>query len=197
MMEAEILRKAFGNDQVLGEISFTVNPAECVALLGPSGIGKTTLLRIVAGLDTEFKGHVSRPEKISMVFQEPTLLRWRSARQNLTLATAISSEDADTALNEVGLADKGDLFPDQLSLGQQRRLSLARAFAARPDFLIMDEPFASLDPERASSMIELTRKLLQQHGVAALFVTHSKHEAARLSTRILQLSGQPATLLES
>lgn len=194
MISVDLKSKSFGSAQILGEIKLSVAAGECVALLGPSGIGKTTLLRIVSGLDSDFDGHLTKPNRIAMVFQEPTLLNWRSVLQNLTLVTGISPDAAMLALTEVGLAGKEDLYPLQLSLGQRRRLSLARAFVTDPDFLVLDEPFASLDPEKLDEMISLTKSLLAKRDIAALLVTHSKEEAKALGTRTLHLNGSPATL---
>jgi len=194
MISVDIAGKAFADTQILGPIKFTVEPGECVALLGPSGIGKTTLLRIICGLDNEFEGEVSRPERLAMVFQEPTLLPWRTAEENLTIINGISASGAGAALAEVGLDGRNDLYPGQLSLGQQRRLALARALSADPEFLVMDEPFASLDPKRAAAMIDLTRDLIRPRGIPALLVTHSEEEAERLATRVLRLEGTPAVL---
>ncbi len=196
MIGIDIAHKSFGPDEILRDIRFSIDPRESVALLGPSGIGKTTLLRIVAGLDDDFQGRIERPDRLAMVFQEPTLLNWRTVRQNLTLVTGIGDDTAEEALGEVGLSGKGDLYPEQLSLGQRRRLSLARAFAVRPELLIMDEPFASLDPERMRAMIALTKALIEAHEVPTLFVTHSEEEASLLADRVLRLDGRPATLGE-
>jgi len=194
MISVDLKSKSFGSAQVLGKIKLSIAAGECVALLGPSGIGKTTLLRIVSGLDSDFVGHLTKPIRIAMVFQEPTLLNWRSVLQNLTLVTGISSDAAMLALTEVGLEGKEDLYPLQLSLGQRRRLSLARAFVTDPDFLVLDEPFASLDPEKLDEMISLTKSLLAKRDIAALLVTHSREEAKALGTRTLHLNGSPAIL---
>jgi NitT/TauT family transport system ATP-binding protein len=195
VIAVEIRAKRFGATPVLGPIRLRVAPGETVALLGPSGIGKSTLLRIVAGIDRAFSGHVSCPEPLAMVFQTPLLLPWRSARDNLLLTRpALAPEAAEAALDRVGLQGRGDDFPGQLSLGQQRRLALARAFAGRPAALLLDEPFASLDAERAAQMIALTEALIAETRPATLLVTHARAEAERLADRILHLSGQPATL---
>lgn len=197
MISVDIAGKSFGNTRILGPIKFSVEPGECVALLGPSGIGKTTLLRIICGLDREFEGEVSRLERVAMVFQEPTLLPWRTAAENLMIINGVSVSDAGAALAEVGLDGRGDLYPGQLSLGQQRRLALARALSADPEFLVLDEPFASLDPKRASAMIELTRDLIEPRRIPTLLVTHSEDEAGQLASRVLRLGGTPATLKEA
>jgi NitT/TauT family transport system ATP-binding protein len=195
VISVDIRAKSFAGTPVLQDVAFDVAAGETVALLGPSGIGKTTLLRIVAGIDRDFEGTIRRPERCAIVFQEPTLLPWRSARQNLTLVHAgLSAEAAEAALARVGLGAKGGAFPGQLSLGQQRRLALARAFAAPPEMLILDEPFVSLDAANARDMMELTRRLIADAGPATLFVTHSETEAERLADRVLRLAGSPATI---
>ncbi|MBM7066406.1 ABC transporter ATP-binding protein [Actibacterium sp. 188UL27-1] len=184
-----------GKRDVLGPISLEVRPAETVVLTGPSGIGKTSLLRVVAGLQTQFDGVCQAPDRLSMVFQEPTLLPWRSALNNLTLTTGISASTAVLALNDVGLADHADAYPGALSLGQQRRLALARAFAGAPDLLLMDEPFVSLDPDLVEEMMALFARLRAARQVATLMVTHSADEAKMLASRIVELGGSPARIM--
>ena len=195
MIRVAIEAKFFGGQQILGSIHFGIDPGETVALVGRSGIGKSTLLNIVAGIDTGFLGSVERPDKMAIVFQEPTLLPWRSALDNLLLPNAgLATDRAMAALDRIGLTGKESAFPGQLSLGQQRRLALARAFVGRPELLLMDEPFVSLDPDIADTMMALTEELIAETRPATLFVTHSRSEAERLSDRILTLSGVPASL---
>ena len=195
MIEADIRSKSFGTSRVLGHVRFTVRPGETVAILGPSGIGKSTLLRIVAGIDPRFEGRVARPDRMAIVLQEPTLLPWRSAADNVRLVHPdLSRTEVRAALDRVGLGDRPDHFPGQLSLGQQRRLALARAFAGNPEGLVMDEPFVSLDTETADRMLALTEALIAETRPATLLVTHAESEATRLADRILRLGGQPATL---
>jgi ABC-type nitrate/sulfonate/bicarbonate transport system ATPase subunit len=193
-MDIDIRSKSFAGKPVLGAIRLTVAPGERLAILGPSGIGKTTFLRIVAGLDSQFEGTVTGTDRTSVVFQEPTLLPWRTALENITLTTGVAEARARSLLADVGLEGKADLYPRQLSLGQQRRLALARAFAPEPQTLLLDEPFASLDAETADRMLDLTATLLDRVGVSMIFVTHDPAEAIRLKARVLTLKGTPATL---
>lgn len=196
MIRVDIKSKAFGRTQVLKDVTFMLKPGECLAILGKSGVGKSTLLRLVAGIDTDFEGTVQRPEAMAFVFQEPTLLPWRSALDNLLLVHPDLSEvGARESLRKVGLWDKADQFPGQLSLGQQRRLALARAFAGKPELLILDEPFVSLDEKTAAEMVALTRELMNEVAPATLFVTHERQEARELADRTLELSGTPATVV--
>ena len=130
-----------------------------------------------------------------MVFQEPTLLPWRSTKDNLTLTTGISDRAALSALSDVGLGDHADAYPRSLSLGQQRRLALARAFAGAPELLLMDEPFVSLDPDLVEEMMALFARLRAARQVATLMVTHSEDEAKMLASRIIKLSGSPAGIV--
>lgn len=188
-LDVDIRLKAFGGREVLRDLRFTVEPGETLAVLGPSGTGKSTLLRILAGLDPDFEGSVRRPERVAMVFQEPTLLPWRRAVENLTLVTGVSRARAEAALGEVGLAGRGALFPRQLSLGQQRRLALARAFVTGPQLLLLDEPFVSLDARLVGEMLALTEALIAASRPATVFVTHSAAEAERLATRVLRIGG--------
>lgn len=198
MIGIDVRRKAFGETAVLKDVRFEMRPGEAVAILGPSGVGKSTLLRVIAGIDHDFEGQIVRPQDVAMVFQEPVLLPWRRVLENLTIVHPELDRDAAmAALRRVGIADKADLFPGQLSLGQQRRLALARAFAGRPSLLVMDEPYVSLDPQTSEEMLELTEALIAETRPAIILVTHSEAEAKRLAGRTLRLVGQPATIIDS
>jgi NitT/TauT family transport system ATP-binding protein len=195
MIRIDVRRKAFGATEVLRDVRLDLAPGERVAVLGPSGVGKSTLLRIVAGIDRNFEGSVERPDEMAIVFQEPTLLRWRSVLANLTLTNPdISDGEARAMLARVGLSGKADDFPGQLSLGQQRRVALARAFVGQPRLLILDEPFVSLDPTTAEEMMSLTEGLIRETAPSVLLVTHTESEAERLGDRTVRLHGAPATL---
>lgn len=186
---------AFGNAApILGALTLEVRAGETLAITGPSGVGKSTLLRIIAGLETGFDGTLRAPDRIAMVFQEPTLLPWRTALDNIRLATGLGPRAAEQALRDVGLGAHGGHYPSQMSLGQQRRLSLARAFGSAPDVLLLDEPFVSLDPELADEMMGLFAQLRAARGVATVLVTHVAEEAAKLASRIVTLEGAPARI---
>lgn len=195
LLSVDIAGYSVGGQDILGSIKFDLRRGETVALTGPSGIGKTTLMRIIAGLETGHHGRIARNGVHAVVFQEPTLLRWRTLRQNLTLVAKVSDQVAQDHLAEVGLGDKAEFFPDQLSLGQQRRLALARAFAIKPDILLMDEPFVSLDPALAGEMMALFERLRATYNPATLLITHDRQEAERLASRSLRLDGRPARLV--
>ena len=195
-MRVEVTRKAYGETVILRDFVLEAGARESLALIGPSGIGKSTLLRIIAGLDGAYEGRLSGAGRISIAFQEPTLLPWRSLRENLTLTTGCPVAEADALLASVGLPDTGDRFPGTLSLGQARRVSLARAFAMRPDTLLLDEPFASLDREVSRQMQALLLDLLREHPARLILVTHDPMEAARLADRVLRLGGTPARILD-
>lgn len=193
-MRLDLQGKSFGGRAVLGPIRLEVARGQRIALLGASGIGKTTLLRIIAGLDRAFDGSLTGRDRLAMVFQEPTLLPWRRALDNITIPTGCDPATARALMAEVGLAGHETKFPRQLSLGQQRRLALARAFAARLDILLMDEPFASLDAATATRMIGLTGALLGRSGAGLILVTHDDSEPGRLGARPVTLTGDPAVI---
>lgn len=189
--------KHFGNTPVLGPVSFTLKPGERAALLGPSGIGKSTLLNLIAGFDTDYAGTITLPPgRIAMVFQSPRLLPWRTLAQNIALIPGAGDlPRARALLARAGLADAADQYPEKVSLGMQRRAALCRALAITPSLILLDEPLVSLDPASAEQMRQLLRHTLDETGAAALLTTHDRREALSLTDRILELDGTPATLV--
>ena len=169
------------------------------ALIGPSGCGKTTILKIAAGLDADFRGERRTPEssRLGMVFQEPRLLAWRTVEQNIRLA--LRTERADVDLKELidvlGLDAHLARYPGELSLGLARRVAIARAFAIDPDFLLLDEPFVSLDEATADRLRDELVALTTRTRVTTLFVTHDLSEAIQLADRLFFLSDRPTRII--
>lgn len=186
---------SYGNEQILGGIKLEILAGETLVITGRSGIGKTTLLRILSGLESNHSGQIIGSPKIGYVFQEPTLLPWRTVLQNLCLVSGLNEQQANKMLEKVDLQSKGQLFPNQLSLGQQRRLALVRAFAIYPDLLLMDEPYVSLDSKLVDEMMDLFENLRADSSMSTVLVTHSQREIERLSDRELALEGTPARIL--
>jgi NitT/TauT family transport system ATP-binding protein len=202
-LEVNIESKTFENaaserQDVLAGINFTLGASEVGVIIGPSGCGKSTMLRILAGLDHDFQGRVSRPAgaRLGMVFQEPRLLPWRSVEENVRLAAPLIDEATLAALFTVlELNAHRSHFPGELSLGLARRVALARAFAVDPDFLILDEPLASLDHALAARLREQIASLVESRTVMTLLVTHNLDDAVRLGDRLFFLSARPAKIV--
>jgi NitT/TauT family transport system ATP-binding protein len=202
-LEVDITSKEYRNaagerHAVLAGISFTLGTGEVGVLVGPSGCGKSTMLRNFAGLDHDYKGRVSYPAagRIGMVFQEPRLLPWRSVEENVRLVAPLVDDARLSALFAIlELSAHRNHFPGELSLGLARRVALARAFAVEPDFLILDEPLASLDQALATHLREQIAMLVDDRSVMTLLVTHDVDDAARLGDRVFLLSPRPAHIL--
>ena len=194
MIALDLTEKRFGARVILGPMALRVTRGEVLGIGGASGVGKTTLLRILAGLDTRFSGRLEASGRRAMVFQEPCLMPWRSVIDNVMIPTGVSRGAAAQILVRVGLGAMEGLWPTQLSLGQQRRVALARAFVGTPEILVMDEPFASLDHARIGDLLTLTAELLAEVRPAVVLVSHAEAELAALSTRRVWLTGTPAQL---
>ncbi len=202
-LEVLVKRKAFRTAngdvrEILRDFSLTLEAGKIHALVGPSGFGKTTLLRIIIGLDHNFEGRVTLPPgtKIGMVFQEPRLLPWRSVLDNLKLAAPEASEADLIKLSDgLGIGDHLRNFPGELSLGQARRVALARALAIEPNLLVLDEPFVSLDAALARRLASELAALVERTGVTTLLVTHDIDEAIRLADHIILLGHRPAEIV--
>ncbi|HKO91002.1 MAG TPA: ABC transporter ATP-binding protein [Polyangiaceae bacterium] len=184
------LQKAFGQKRVLAGIDLDVPRGQFVVLLGASGTGKTTLLRILAGLEQPDSGLVLASQARTVVYQEPRLVQSMRALGNVSIGQPrgrATRERALRALGEVGLAERADAWPATLSGGEAQRVALARALVREPELLLLDEPFAALDALTRLQMQDLVGALFATHQPAVLLVTHDVDEAIALADRILIL----------
>lgn len=185
---------------MLRDVTFNLAAGSFTCLIGPSGIGKTTTLRILMGLERDFEGWVNignGEKRIAAVFQEPRLLPWQTVEQNIKLALpkGEQADDLTGLLTTLGLETITQRYPGELSLGMERRVALARAFAVKPSILFLDEPFVSLDEHTASRLRNQLLQLCEAHKVTVLMVTHNVREAAQMADRLLLMNGQPARVI--
>lgn len=196
--------KWYGANHVLSDVSLRVDRGEVVALIGRSGSGKSTVLRVLAGLSADHTGERIVAGAPALAFQEPRLLPWRDVRTNvaygLTRARVSKAESlrrAERALADVGLTDFAQVWPLTLSGGQAQRVSLARALVAEPQLLLLDEPFGALDALTRLTMRTLLLDLWREHDFGVLLVTHDVDEAVALADRVLVLdAGRVVRALE-
>jgi NitT/TauT family transport system ATP-binding protein len=195
---------------VLDDVSLSVRPGEFVALVGPSGSGKSTLIRLLAGLDRPLFGSVhvdgatvTAPDPSrALVFQDPTLLPWRTVRGNVAIGPQARRVRAgarariDDALALVGLTDFADAWPAQLSGGMAQRAALARALVNDPSVLLLDEPLGKLDALTRRVLQGELLRLWQERGFTAVLITHDVSEALVLADRLVVLSPRPARIRE-
>jgi NitT/TauT family transport system ATP-binding protein len=195
---------------ILDRVSFTAGAGDFVCLLGPNGCGKTTLLRIIGGIEPPTRGHVrlgGRPvagadrhgRTVGVVFQEDRLLPWLSVRANvelvlepLGLGARERRERAGRYLTLVGLAGFEEYYPGRVSGGMRQRAAIARALAVEPEILLMDEPFGALDAQNRRIMQKEVRRIWRETGRTIVFVTHAIEEAVEIGTVLVMLSARPA-----
>jgi NitT/TauT family transport system ATP-binding protein len=194
----QVSRTFSGGVRALEAVSFHVPENRVTILLGASGSGKTTLLRLAAGLDTPTDGFVRfsdvRPH-IGYVFQTPTLLPWATVAQNVELPLRLAGVpiggQVDEALRAVGLSERAQAFPHELSGGMQMRVSIARALTLEPKLLLLDEPFAALDELTRQRLQILIHDLVRSRGLTLISVTHAITEACFLADQVVILRSNP------
>ncbi len=201
-----------GPRTVLADVNLQVRAGEFVCIVGPSGAGKTTLIRVISGLAqpsvgaAELDGAVitEPPRRLALVSQDysHSLMPWLRVVENVRLplrgkgvGKREMAERARHALESVGLSGAARAYPAQLSGGMQQRVSIARALAYQPEILVMDEPFASVDAQTRADLEDLILRLQRESGLTVLLVTHDIDEAVYLSDRVVALGGSPATIL--
>jgi NitT/TauT family transport system ATP-binding protein len=188
----------------LDKVSLTVAEGEFVCLIGASGCGKSTMLAVVAGLDSPTSGQLStNGKRVTLMFQEPALFPWLTAAKNVELALrarGVPKQERRTRaadlLEAVHLGGFGGKRPHELSGGMRQRVAMARALAQDADVLLMDEPFGALDAMTRDLLHEELDRLCAERALTVLFVTHNVREAARLGDRVVVLSSRPGRVIE-
>jgi ABC-type nitrate/sulfonate/bicarbonate transport system ATPase subunit len=208
-IEVKDLTKRFGELLVLDDISFNVAQGEFLAIVGPTGCGKTTFLNALSKLIPTTKGNIfidgeeANPKKhnISFVFQEPTCMPWRTVRDNVAYGMEVKGfahEKLDQRLKYildlVGLTTTAHLYPNQVSASMEQRIAVARAFAVDPDLLLMDEPYGQLDVKLRYYLEDELVRLWKELKSTVIFVTHNIEEAVYVAERILVLSNKPTKI---
>lgn len=192
LLEIKNLKKSFGDNEVLKDISLNVDKGEVLCVIGPSGSGKSTLLRCVTELETFDSGEINFDGTFGLVFQNFNLFPHHSVMKNITNAPLKVQkrdkkevyEEARMLLKKMDLSDKEDAYPCELSGGQQQRVSIARALAMNPDILFFDEPTSALDPELTGEILKVIKDLAAEH-MTMVIVTHEMSFARNVADTII------------
>ena len=188
MIEIRDLIKKFNDHYVFNNLNLDIESDKITVILGKSGCGKTTLLRLISNLEKYDSGSINTNNlKFSYVFQEPRLFPWLTVFKNIQAITNLPSDEIYRMIRMVDLEKFSNSYPDELSGGMKSRVSLARAFAYKPNFLLMDEPFSNLDDFTRVKMQEELLKLYNKENVGILFVTHNIDEALTIADKIIVL----------
>jgi NitT/TauT family transport system ATP-binding protein len=202
-----------GRLRVVDDVSYTIDDGDFIAVIGPSGCGKTTMMSMLAGFQKPTTGQVlfdnapvkgPSPER-GVIFQEYGVFPWLTVRQNIAFGLTLHAnrvppaqrdEICDHYLSLMGLSDFANSYPKHLSGGMRQRLAIARAYAVKPQFLLMDEPFGALDAQTRANMQNLLLQVLAAEGKTVMLITHSVEEAIYLASRIIVVTARPARIKE-
>ncbi len=203
MFEMRDISLNYGQLQVLNKFSLWGESNRFICLLGPSGVGKTSILNVFAGILQPDSGLVfSGAEKLAYVFQEPRLLPWMTVEQNMEVGLYKLSRNRNwrkkkvrQVLKKIGLEEFGEYYPEQLSGGMKQRVSIGRAYVIQPDLLLLDEPFNGLDEALKTEMQDLLLELENWHMCTTIMVTHDIREAIKLGDRIIVIDGRPGRIV--
>lgn len=188
---------------VIKDISITLKKEEIIAIVGPSGTGKSTILNMISGITDNTFGEIIVNGKIGYMFQHDLLLSWRNILKNITIGLEIkqkvSKEDIDKAkglLEKYGLIEFVNAYPKELSGGMRQRIALIRTLLLNPDILLLDEPFSALDSQTRIKVSCDVYKTIKEEKLSAILVTHDINEAISMADRIIVLTNRPATILK-
>ncbi len=203
MLKIDIESKTFDKKNILKKFHIEIADQEFISIIGPSGCGKTTLLKIIAGVEEGFDGVVEfssskskKIENLGYIFQDPRLLPWLSVKENIMLVSKSKNEkEIESYLEEVGLKEYINSYPKELSGGMKRRVSIIRAFINRPEVLLLDEAFISLDYPTAQYLRKLIYRLYEEFLPIVILVTHDLDEALSMSQRVVFLSTRPSSII--
>ncbi len=204
------LKVSYGNNEILSDFSLDMLDGEIYSLIGPSGCGKSTLLKVLCGIITNYSGELlldgkpldRKSIRIGYVPQQYGLLDWMKIRDNIFLSERINKgfktekRESQDIIQSLEIEDLQDRYPSQLSGGQKQRVALARAFVSKPDLLLMDEPFSSLDTFTSQASQQVFLRLWEKYKVTTLFITHNIHEAAAIGRHILMMSKLPGEIID-
>ncbi|OEE66310.1 ABC transporter [Enterovibrio norvegicus FF-33] len=199
-----IQSKRYKQDElVIADLNGNIKAGKITAIVGPSGCGKSTLLNMIAGLETSqpdeisFSNLQSAQPRVGYIFQAPRLMPWLTAKENLALVCGKDNPAISETLDAMGILDKQNAYPAELSGGMQKRVSIARAFVYNPDLLLLDEPFTSLDAPTADQLRQQLLAMWGRHQSTMVFVTHDLREAISLADEIWFLSRSPTTVIHT